>query len=372
MPRYSVVIAMATATLQLFILINYFMILFLKNTIRQLAQNRALQHFLFWVISFVLLLRYFAYQSEIVVSDYIYTALFHLSLIVIVYLNLRVLIPFLLQKNRFGWYFVSVLVLLFLGIRLNEFTFNTLSDWVISGYFFISYYEFWELFYFFLIYWSASTLFKFSKAWFTLAETRQRLNELQAAKLQAELDGLKTQINPHFLFNALNSIYALAIDNQKQTPKAILKLSAVLRYILYESNEAKVGLQKEVRYLNDYIEVQKMRLENGTDIQFKINGNIKNKAIAPLLLLPFVENGFKHGLKGDTENMFLHILLEVTNEAIIFKTKNNQGELDELSKSKGIGLENVKKRLKLIYPNQNELLINNHKDTFEIILKIFI
>jgi sensor histidine kinase YesM len=339
--------------------------------IRQFAQNRILQHILFWAVSFYILLRFFAYQNEIYTSDIIYSGLFHLSLVVVVYVNLLVLIPFLLQKNRILLYLIAVALLLFLGIQLNQWIFNDLSDWIFSGYYFISYYEFLDLLYFFLIYWVMSTLLKFSKAWFVLAETRQKLIQLQSAKLQAELDGLKNQINPHFLFNALNNIYALALDNEKQTPTAILKLSEVLRYILYESNTPEVLLTKEVKYIQDYIELQKMRLESYSTVDFIIENNIKSIKIAPLLLISFVENSFKHGVKNDKNAPIFKINLTVDSGLIIFKIKNKKeisNELDE--NTKGIGLENVKRRLALIYPNRHSLTIDNQSDSFEVILKI--
>lgn len=339
--------------------------------IRQFAQNRILQHILFWVVSFYILLRFFAYQNEIYTSDIIYAALFHLSLIAVVYANLFVLIPFFLQRNKVLRYLIGVVILLYLGIQLNQWIFNDLSDWVFSGYYFISYYDFLDLFYFFLIYWVMSTLLKFSKAWFVLAETRQKLVELQSAKLQAELDGLRSQINPHFLFNALNNIYALALDNEKQTPIAILKLSEVLRYILYESNTSRVLLSKEIKYIQDYIEIQKIRLESYSTIDFFVKGEMKNIKIAPLLLIPFVENSFKHGVKNDKNEPIFKINLTTTSNSIIFKIKNKKAVKDDLKiESKGIGLENVKRRLDLIYPNEHHLAINNEEGVFEVVLKI--
>lgn len=341
-----------------------------QHIIQQLARNRWLQHFLFWAISFYVLLRFFAYENEIFKSDIIFTSLFHLSVLLVVYLNLRLLIPKILQKNKVLWYAISIVGLIVLGIKANEFTFNYLSDIIFPQYYFISYYEFQELAYFFIIYWAVSTLLKFSKAWFTLNEARKKLQRLEAEKLKAELKGLKSQVNPHFLFNALNSIYALALDNEKHTPTAILKLSEVLRYMLYESNEPTVPLEQEVKYLKDYIEVQEIRLEADAFIDFQIVGNIKKVEIAPLLLIPFVENGFKHGLKSDITQKKLTIILEVNEQQIIFKTINYKGEKDETIKSSGIGLENVKRRLDLIYPNTHELKIHEETDFFKIDLMI--
>jgi len=329
-----------------------------------------IQHIAFWLVSYYFLLRYFAYENEIFKSDLIYTGLFHLSLIVVVYINIRVLIPYFLRNNRLVLYFLLSVVLCGVGIFLNEFTFNYLTDFLFQGYFFISYYEWSDLAIFMAVYWTLSTLLKLSKAWFAIIETQQKLHQLAAEKLQAELDGLKSQVNPHFLFNALNGIYSLALDKAPQTPTAILKLADVLRYMLYESNEPTVPLDREIQSLKDYIEVQKIRLEDESVIEFIIKGNTQKARIAPLLLLPLVENGFKHGLKGDVQQQFLRLELEVNDQQIIFKCQNNKGEANELEKSSGIGLKNVKRRLELIYPNNYTFEIEEEGEGFKVLLSI--
>ena len=335
----------------------------------KIIQNSWVQHLLFWVVSFYVLITFFAQGDWFILSNFLYTTLFHLSLIPAVYTN-RFLIHTLLPKKWYVGYVFSVLLLIYLGIRFNELIFSDLSDVIFPGFYYISYYTFQELAYFFIVYIGLTTLLKFSKAWFTLAETRQKLAQLEEAKLQAELDGLKSQINPHFLFNALNSIYYLAIDNQEKTPVAILKLADVLRYMLYDSNSDKVALQKEIKHLKDYLMVQQMRLDEDIPINFGIMGNTKGIFIAPLLFIPFVENAFKHGLKGDIEGQYLDILLELNEDTLIFKVKNNQGETDQTEPPTGIGLENVKRRLDLIYPNSHQLIIKNQLDFFEIKLII--
>ena len=332
-----------------------------------------IQHFSFWLVSFLILATFFAedYSNIFTKINWIYTLLFHLSLFWVVYVNLLLGLPHFLQKRKYILYTLLMVVNLAIGISLNIFTFSQLSDYLFPGYFFISYYEWKDILVFLVAYWVLSTLLEWSKAWFQLIENKKRLRELEKEKLAAELKALKSQINPHFLFNSLNNLYSLAMDSDKRTPSFLLKLAQSMRYMLYESNEALVTLEKEIDYLNNYLELQQLRLENAK-IHLYIKGNAKNKKIAPLLFIPFVENAFKHGLKGDTENVFVNIQLDIREEEVIFQIKNNKGELDPFLKEehRGIGLTNVKKRLDLLYPEQHQLAIKEDEKTFDVLLKI--
>lgn len=187
---------------------------------------------------------------------------------------------------------------------------------------------------------------------------------LQNQILEAESKFLRSQINPHFLFNALNNIYALSMMESKQTPEAIHKLSSMLRYVLYESKHDFVSLSKETDYLKDYIELYKLKDDSADNI--KVNIDIQNTLlIAPMLLVPFIENCFKHGNIDDTENGWVNINLKTNDESIEFYCENTlasvQGTKD---KQGGVGLENVKQRLNLLYPNIHSLDIINNGDRF--------
>ncbi|WP_400074873.1 sensor histidine kinase [Winogradskyella sp. R77965] len=183
----------------------------------------------------------------------------------------------------------------------------------------------------------------------------------------AELKLLKAQLNPHFLFNTLNNLYGLSVVKSDKLPNLMLKLSDLLRYSLYDTKDKFVPLEEEIKYLENYISLEKIRLEK-TTINFKIKGNITNKQIAPMLLIVFVENAFKH---LSTENGKVDINIFPEENKLHFSCKNTidlENPIEEsLEKGRsGIGLVNAKKRLALIYPEQHDLKITNHKDNFHV------
>lgn len=185
---------------------------------------------------------------------------------------------------------------------------------------------------------------------------------LLTEKLNAENAFLKNQLNPHFLFNTLNNIYSLALNQSPKTPEAVMKLSELMRYMLYESNQEKVSLETELTYLNNFIELQKIRYSGQTYVVFEVVGDVSSQQIAPLMLIPFVENAFKHGSVQDA-NHPLSIKLLVNQDNLSFTVKNQLANQNK-DKYGGVGLENIKKRLKLIYPNSYHLEIQNDADSY--------
>ncbi len=222
-----------------------------------------------------------------------------------------------------------------------------------------------------LIILSLAVTYGFSKNWFANERLKQKLKE---EKLAAELNFLKAQINPHFLFNVLNTAFASATKSGDEiTADIIEKLSGLMRYMLYESNAERVELEKEIDYLNNYIDLQKLRISKDTQlkIEFNVTGDIKKDKIAPLILVPFVENAFKHGISLNLKS-FINIDLKIEKHKIICKIENSnhsKGDKKEESHS-GIGLENVKKRMALIYPNSHKLNILEKVDSFLVELEI--
>ncbi len=338
----------------------------------KLIWNRVLQHLLFWIVSFVILVNFFSTSNEIQKIDYIYTGIFHVSLLTGVYFNLYILIPGLLRKERYIYYLLSLGVLTVLSAEFNIITFDHIIDLVLPGYYFISYYEFADILKFLVVYLGLTSLLKLAKGWFSLIEANQKMLKIEQEKTQAELKALKSQINPHFLFNSLNSIYSLAMKNSKHTPGVILLLSELMRYMLYESNTNLVPLKKEIRYLENYVELQKLRTDEKSDIRIKVKGKVEDQKIAPLLFLPFIENSFKHGIKGETTGGFVHICLTIFDNELSMEIENNKGKVDEVEKDKlkGIGLKNAKRRLELLYPGKHELRLQDQAKTFKIELQL--
>lgn len=343
----------------------------IRTWIEGFIQNRKVQHLLFWLLSFYVLFRLFCTDDQYVETDLIYTFLFHISLIVMVYLNLAFLIPQFFQRKQYGLFLLGFVLVLGIGTLINHLTFQYLADGLFPGYYFISYYEWGDILEFTFTYMALSTLLHLSKSWFELNEKKKAINRLEREKLDAELLSLKSQINPHFLFNSLNNLYSLSLDQDQRLPDLLLRLSDNLRYMLYESGDTFVPLQKEIQFLENYIDLQRIRATERVDIQFAVEGKIKDKAIAPLLLIHFVENAFKFGAKGSNAAAYVHVQCKVQENTLTFGIKNNKGTLALPSKqSSGIGLSNTQKRLQLLYPGRHQLLIADNEEDFQILLTL--
>jgi len=196
----------------------------------------------------------------------------------------------------------------------------------------------------------------------------RRQKELEKEKIAAELAFLKSQINPHFLFNTLNDIYVLTYKQSVKAPDAVLKLSELLRYMLKESDENFTDLEKEITYLRNVIDLHRIGQKGEAYINFDIEGNVDRQQIAPLILINFVENAFKHGIADDIKNP-IQIKLKISSSGINFRVSNLKNNAIK-DKTSGIGLMNVKRRLALIYPKNHALVINDEVDNFSIDLKI--
>ncbi len=206
----------------------------------------------------------------------------------------------------------------------------------------------------------------------TIAENKELQNKILETQLEIksqELNYLKKQIHPHFLFNTLNTIYGFAIKQSKNTPDIILKLSNLLDYILYQVDKPKVNLKEEVLHIKEYIDLEKIRFQDTLKVTFTTNDIDPNKQIAPMLLIPFVENAFKHGSLTDG---FLKIDMKVylDGDKLQFQIKNTFLNDDIQSNKEGIGLVNIKKRLNLLYKNNHQLQIDNDDNWFKVNLII--
>lgn len=197
-----------------------------------------------------------------------------------------------------------------------------------------------------------------------------RWQTAEEEKYKAELSFLKAQINPHFLFNTLNGIYVLAIKKSENTASAIMKLSSIMRYVISEGHHDYVELDKEIKYIQDYVDLQKMRLSQNILVDFLMDVPNKSYKISPLLLIPFIENAFKHGIS--TENnctIKIHVTVKNGVLELVVENKKYPNTLREEEQS-GIGLENTKKRLLLLYPNKHKLVTDSNKERYCIHLKM--
>ncbi len=217
---------------------------------------------------------------------------------------------------------------------------------------------------------AASSIYYILSDWINSQTEKQ---ELTNQTLQSELKFLKSQINPHFLFNTLNSLYALTLKKSDLAPEIVLKLSEMMRYMLYECNEKSVSLEKEVNYLINYLDLEKLRHGKKINISYKQSGEIKNQQIAPLLFIPFIENCFKHGVSNQIASAFVNINVDVENDKVSVTIENSKHAVMpgvHTKKSGGIGLVNVKRRLDLLYPDNYSLEVSDSPTTYKVELKL--
>lgn len=292
--------------------------------------------------------------------EYGYYGLINIS---IFYVNYTLLIPLLVKEQKRYWIYISSIVVLLLGSVLVKSVLATLNRDIILSYtnhrtgestmIEITQYVVTAIFSsgFFIV---VSSLLKFAIDWF--ANERIQRN-LERERKDMELQFLKSQLNPHFLFNSLNNIYSLAYQKSDKTPDAILKLSEIMRYMIYESNDSWVSLRKEIDYVNSFIELQKLRFKDGAAVQLSLNGEIDNQQIVPLILISFVENAFKHGVANDPKDPIKINI--IANQKILHFSLTNRKNKSNKDVMGGVGLTNVERRLQLLYPERYKLNIVN-------------
>ena len=216
-----------------------------------------------------------------------------------------------------------------------------------------------------------STILRVITDWWRYQREKQKL---LTQSIQTELRFLKSQINPHFLFNTLNNLYALTLKKSDKAPEIVLKLSEILRYMLYECNEKRVLLTKEIHYIHNYLDLERLRQPAEADIRFTTEGKISDQMVAPLLFVPFLENSFKHGLNLHVQGGgFVRLHLAVHGDDLEFFIENSKAERvprQEHPKSGGIGLANVRQRLELLYPDSYNLIVEDEPHRYAVTLQL--
>jgi len=322
-------------------------------------------HFIFWLFLISLCILGIvgskrAYSGYELLVMFGYFGIINVS---IFYINYTLLIPQLVKnQKRYGLYVLSIVLLIivmgivklilaslnseFILMEVNHTTgqksFADVATFGIrtiftSGFFIV-----------------VGSLLKFAIDWF---DNERIQRDLEREKKDMELQFLKSQLNPHFLFNSLNNIYSLAYQKSDKTADAILKLSEIMRYMIYESNDRWVSLSKEIEYVQSFIELQKLRFKDGASVVLTLNGEIDDQQIVPLILISFVENAFKHGVANDPKDPILISI--IANKKILHfnvQNKKNNSNKDEMG---GVGLNNVERRLQLLYPDRYKLNIVN-------------
>ncbi len=331
-------------------------------------------HILFWISYFIFILIQVTFLKED--TNYLRVA-FQLSLtlpvdIFATYFTVYILLPKLLFKKKYYLFILflilSAIVFIFLQrVILYYITYPLFYPDYLESYIFFRF----NYFYTFVNIYMVTGFFmaiKLLKYWYENQSIRM---ELENQNKNSEIALLRNQINPHFLFNTLNNIDSLIMDNQEQASDSIIKLSEIMRYMLYDSNTQYVPLSKEINYLESYISLQKIRLKDPEYVKMEIKGDHKNKLIAPMLLVPFVENAFKHGSK-DVKSPGVLITLTTGKSFLEFIVINyiNESDLNRKDATKGIGMNNVRRRLELIYKNQYHLEVGSKNDKFIVKLRL--
>lgn len=212
-------------------------------------------------------------------------------------------------------------------------------------------------------------MLRFAEGWF---EFEAKKKEIENEKLTAELNFLKAQINPHFLFNTLNNLYYLAYTKSENTTEVIAKLSQMMRYMIYDSNYPQVPLTKEIEYMQNYISLERLRLNNQIPIQFEIKGSPENILITPLIFITFLENAFKHGVSNNSTGSWVNITIELKAKQCIYTVENSKiVKINSVKEEKsGFGLQNVQRRLELSYPGNFQLKSEDRPDRYFVQLNI--
>ncbi len=327
-----------------------------------------LLHLVYWAgVGYIVLISNFNVNSPASYIESPANLLFHMM---VFYVNWGLLVPRFLARGRLGNY-IGAVILLIAAITVIRFPFDYLLRQLFETALEPEYFS-GQLIRFTV---SAFVMVIFSSAFRITGElirSERRRRGLELEKTKAELAFLKTQINPHFLFNTLNSIYALSYKQSLETPEAILKLSHLMRYMLYDARDGEnVDLEKEVEYLHNFIDLQKLRLPDKDSVVFEVTGNLNRLSIEPMLLIPLVENVFKHGI-GE-QGSGIKIRLEVTEKEVDLKTSNpireNRPAVEEPG---GIGLQNVRRRLELIYPGKHIFEAGEHEGNFTTHLHLYL
>lgn len=335
---------------------------------------RILQHVLFWV-AYLFLSTFISGSSNETFTHKLLLTLTSIPIdILVTYFHLYFIIPRYLLTRKYRQFFI-LFIITFIGIvlveRANFVYFEyplfykdplpaSFNFWRLSSLLYIGIYAYAVVF--------LAASIKLLKHW-TLSQ--QQRDELETRNREGEIALLRMQVNPHFLFNTLNNIHALININKDKASDALVMLSDIMRYMLYDTNTKKVPLENEIHYIQSFIELQKLRLINPQIIIFITEGTVDGKFIAPMILIPFVENAFKHANKQNNLHE-IHIKIIANDDTLLFESSNAIAKIytEQINKSGGIGLQNVKRRLELIYPDKHELQIKQENDIFTVQLII--
>lgn len=345
---------------------------FTRNGLYNFVTQKGVYHTFFWICCLVLLVLLGRGKNGLW-DTFINETLNLTFYAAIVYINLYYLIPYFLKKKKIFTYLILLIAVAIFITPIKLFIFHfrfTNHEELQQG--LLAQQHYFYLANIFVAF--GSMLMSIIMDW--MRHQRER-TVLENQNIQSELRFLKSQINPHFLFNTLNSIYALTLKKSDDAPEIVVKLSEMLRYMLYECNEKLVPLEKEVNYVKNYLALEQLRHGGKIEIDFDLEGELNGQMIAPLLFVPFLENSFKHGASRTIKDGYVKVVMRIMDKSQIqFDVENNKPDTFPTAnhelKSGGIGLTNLDRRLNILYPDHHKLTIKDSPRVYRVILDLTI
>ena len=326
-------------------------------------------HSLFWLGYFLLnIIRWGSYTNDFFYAFKANLVEFPLH-IALAYFNILYLIPKLLPR-KYVSYILYIILSVTVVVGLRMFFIQIFGIWPAENTTqSFSYQDIWELGIGEIYVLGFITTVALLLDW---GRNHERTRELEKRNFQTELSFLKSQIQPHFFFNTLNNLYALTLEKSEKAPETVLKLSELMSYVIYDGKQQKVPLSKEINYIENFLDLERLRFGEGLKINFKKEGAMDGKSIAPLILISFIENSFKHGVDPSSHGLKIDILLRVTDASLLFVVENEKPlhPINGEKKLNGIGIKNSRRRLDLIYSDNYELDILDRENKYKVSLKI--
>ncbi|MFC1725926.1 sensor histidine kinase [candidate division KSB1 bacterium] len=330
-----------------------------EKIIKSFFRHRIVYHLVFWsVIALYIFLTIKAEFGTVSIS-FLLTGLLILFQVIISYSNFFFIERFL-YKKKYTLYLISLFTVVAVYSSIFHYLFKTYFNYTSSIFQTI------VSVLFLIFFTSAIKVIKKGIAQYL------EFQDLKEKRLRAENDLLKAQVNPHFLFNTLNSLYGLCLKDSKKAPDAILELSEIMRYMVEAGKKETVSVHSEIKFIKNYISLENLRLVNKPDITIDIEGDTLNTRVPPMILIPFIENCFKHGIDSTSAGAFINIMLNINKTDLRFAVRNSKSKNNKNSRyeSPGTGIANTTRRLELIYPDRHMLKITDNTDDFYIDLSI--
>lgn len=341
--------------------------------VQNISGKRVLQHIAFWSFMVAMYTVNYVFAPGVSQRRFIDTLIFLPGHMFFSYTQMYLVIPQYLLKKKYKKYILYSFLFLVVSVGYAHVAQIVLIDWDKSSLSFRAYFHYK---YFFIRFGRASFALLFTaglavaiklfKEWF---RQRELALKVENEKVKIELESLRSQIHPHFLFNTLNNLYSLTLSSSSSASLVVVHLSDLLRYMLYECKEPEVSLEKEIQMLKKYIELEKLRYGDRLDVAFTTSDDTRGLAISPLLLLPFVENSFKHGVSEQLDQCWINIHVHVDNNHFTFQVSNSRTSKEENGFG-GLGMDNVRKRLQLLYPTSHSLKIIEENEIYVVKLEL--